>query len=88
MSAEQPEEANARNAVLARAADVDAVDLSALFASDPERVDHFSVTAADWWIDLSKNRIDDEGLGRLAHVEGIIGPEDLEERTGQLLANE
>ena len=40
-------------------------DLRAWFDKDPDRADRFSLTAADLWVDLSKNLLDDDVLAAL-----------------------
>ncbi|HOX44086.1 MAG TPA: glucose-6-phosphate isomerase [Myxococcota bacterium] len=48
-----------------RAAALRGQHLRALFAADPDRAGRFSAEAAGWFLDYSKNRIDQEALGLL-----------------------
>jgi glucose-6-phosphate isomerase len=43
-------------------------DLRAWFADDPGRVERLTLTAADLWVDLSKNLLDDAVLGALLEL--------------------
>ncbi|MBN2498091.1 MAG: glucose-6-phosphate isomerase [Deltaproteobacteria bacterium] len=52
-------------ALEAHRAEMDRVHLRALFAADPQRAEHFSLEAAGWLLDYSKNRITKTTLGRL-----------------------
>jgi len=48
-------------------------DLRAWFDDDPERVDRLSHTAADLWVDLSKNLLDDDVLEALLALADEVG---------------
>ncbi|MGZ5405471.1 MAG: glucose-6-phosphate isomerase, partial [Nocardioides sp.] len=48
-------------------------DLRTWFAEDPERVERFSLTAADLWVDLSKNLLDDDVLAALLALGEEVG---------------
>jgi len=48
-------------------------DLRAWFADDPQRVERLSLTAADLWVDLSKNLLDDDVLQALLALGDEVG---------------
>ncbi|MGZ5400916.1 MAG: glucose-6-phosphate isomerase, partial [Nocardioides sp.] len=48
-------------------------DLRTWFAEDPDRVERFSLTAADLWVDLSKNLLDDDVLAALLALGEEVG---------------
>ncbi len=48
-------------------------DLRAWFADQPERVDDLTLTAADLWVDLSKNLVDVDVLSALVDLAGEVG---------------
>ncbi|MGI3781756.1 MAG: glucose-6-phosphate isomerase [Janthinobacterium lividum] len=48
-------------------------DLRAAFASDPDRAARFTRTAADLYVDLSKNLVDDEILAALVELATQVG---------------
>ena len=50
-------------------------DLRAWFDADPGRVERFTLTAADLWVDLSKNLLDDDVLAALVELAEAVGLE-------------
>ncbi|MGV8907739.1 MAG: glucose-6-phosphate isomerase [Propionicimonas sp.] len=60
-------------------------DLRGWFAADPDRAERFSFTAADLFVDLSKNLIDDDVLAALVELGEQVG---LEERRDAMFAGE
>ncbi len=60
-------------------------DLRKWFDADPGRAEHFSHTAGDLFVDLSKNLIDDEVLGALLALADQVG---LAERRDAMFAGE
>ena len=60
-------------------------DLRGWFAADPERAERFSFTAAELFVDLSKNLIDDDVLAALVELGEQVG---LERRRDAMFAGE
>ena len=60
-------------------------DLRGWFADDPGRAERFTMTAADLYVDLSKNLIDDEILAALVELGEAVG---LEARRDAMYAGE
>jgi glucose-6-phosphate isomerase len=60
-------------------------DLRGWFAADPGRAERFSLTAADLYVDLSKNLIDDAVIAALVELGEQVG---LEERRDAMYAGE
>ncbi len=60
---------------LGAAAEVFAPDLRAWFAEDEGRVDRLTFEAADLWVDLSKNLVDEEVLSALLELARAVGVE-------------
>jgi len=60
-------------------------DLRAWFSDDPGRVDRLSFTAADLWVDLSKNLLDDAVLDALLALGAEVG---LEQRRDAMFGGE
>ncbi|MGH3346674.1 MAG: glucose-6-phosphate isomerase [Nocardioides sp.] len=50
-----------------------APDLRGWFADDPDRVERLTLTAADLWVDLSKNLLDDDVLAALIELADSVG---------------
>jgi glucose-6-phosphate isomerase len=48
-------------------------DLRGWFDADPARAERFSLTAADLWVDLSKNLVDDDVLAALVDLGRSVG---------------
>ena len=48
-------------------------DLRAWFADDPDRAERLTLTAADLWVDLSKNLLDDDVLAALLALGDEVG---------------
>lgn len=61
---------------LTKLSDGFAPDLRRWFADDPSRVDRFSHTAGDLYVDLAKNLLDDDVLGALLELAREVGLED------------
>jgi glucose-6-phosphate isomerase len=61
------------------------VDLRQAFDADPQRAERFSHDAADLFVDLSKNLVDDEVLAALVDLAGQVG---LTERRDAMFAGE
>jgi len=62
-----------------------AADLRASFAEDPDRAARFTFTAADLYVDLSKNLLNDDILGALLALAAEVG---LTERRDAMFAGE
>lgn len=60
-------------------------DLRAWFAEDPERVERYTFTAGDLFVDLSKNLLDEDVLAGLLALAGQVG---LTERRDAMLRGE
>ncbi|RKT79940.1 glucose-6-phosphate isomerase [Terracoccus luteus] len=61
------------------------VDLRQAFDADPQRAERFSYDAADLFVDLSKNLVDDEVLAALVDLAGQVG---LTQRRDAMFAGE
>jgi glucose-6-phosphate isomerase len=48
-------------------------DLRGWFDADPARAERFTLTAADLWVDLSKNLVDDDVLAALLDLGRSVG---------------
>ncbi|HEX6150875.1 MAG TPA: glucose-6-phosphate isomerase, partial [Nocardioides sp.] len=48
-------------------------DLRGWFAEDPGRAERYSLTAADLWVDLSKNLVDDDVMAALLELADAVG---------------
>ncbi|PFG17844.1 glucose-6-phosphate isomerase [Propionicimonas paludicola] len=72
-------------AALTALADGYALDLREAFAADPGRAQRLSLTAADLFVDLSKNLVDDRVLAALVELGEQVG---LAERRDAMLAGE
>ncbi|OFE18456.1 glucose-6-phosphate isomerase [Humibacillus sp. DSM 29435] len=62
-----------------------AIDLRQAFADDPGRVERMTHSAADLYVDLSKNLVDDDVLAALVDLAGEVG---LTERRDAMFAGE